>query len=358
MLELNRKLFPCSLNRPEAKKANSAQSVVETLKPKAQRRNFNLKKIFFLSLCLTLCIGANCYSLQSIRSSPLQSVHLTVNNLKRTFLFYVPKHVVQAPKLIFVLHGSGMEAKGMQVLTGGQFDELADEYRDIIVVYPQGYGRYWNDCRTSATFDARKLNVDDVAFFESMVKYFKVNYAIDEQEVFATGYSNGAQMCFKLAKERPRVFKGFAAVAANLPVETNDDCVQASQPVSMLLLNGTADPINPYNGGMVKAGDGKKRGEVMSTNQTLQCWLALDKGDTTSQKVYEFPDVNESDKSTAVEYTYECVQTGKKVVLIKVINGGHIFMNAGFHLWPRAFGNVNKDISAPQIIVEFFRSLK
>ena len=234
MLELNRKLFPCSLNRPEAKKANSAQSVVETLKPKAQRRNFNLKKIFFLSLCLTLCIGANCYSLQSIRSSPLQSVHLTVNNLKRTFLFYVPKHVVQAPKLIFVLHGSGMEAKGMQVLTGGQFDELADEYRDIIVVYPQGYGRYWNDCRTSATFDARKLNVDDVAFFESMVKYFKDNYAIDEQEVFATGYSNGAQMCFKLAKERPRVFKGFAAVAANLPVETNDDCVEANQPVSML----------------------------------------------------------------------------------------------------------------------------
>ena len=52
----------------------------------------------------------------------------------------------------------------------------------------------------------------------------------------------------------------------------------------------------------------------------------LDKGDITSQKVYEFPDVNKNDKSTAVEYTYDCVQSEKKVVLIKVINGGHIFM--------------------------------
>jgi polyhydroxybutyrate depolymerase len=281
-----------------------------------------------------------------------------VNKLNRAFLFYVPKHLAEAPKLVFVLHGSGMEAKGMQVLTGGQFDKVADDYKDIIVVYPQGYGRYWNDCRKSATFDARKLNINDVAFFDSMIAYFKEHYAVDEEHVFVTGYSNGGQMCFKLAKERPGAFKGFAAVAANLPVDANDDCHQANQSVSMLLLNGTADPINPYNGGVVKAGDGKERGEVMSADQTLQFWLGLDKGDLSLQKVYEFPDINKSDKSTVVQYTYDCVQSEKKVVLIKVINGGHIFMNAGFHLWPRVFGNVNKDISAPQIIMEFFRSLK
>ena len=95
MMKLNRKLFLCSLNRPEAKKAGSAQFGVKKLKPKAQWRNFNLRKIFFLSLCLTLCIG----SFQSIRSSPLHSAHLTVNNLKRTFLFYVPKHVVRSPEV-------------------------------------------------------------------------------------------------------------------------------------------------------------------------------------------------------------------------------------------------------------------
>ncbi len=354
MIKLTRKLSLNSPNRPEAKKTASVQFVMENLNPNTHRRNFNVGRIFFLSFCFTLCIG----SFQSIRSGPLHSARLTINNLKREFLFYVPKHLSDAPKLVFVLHGSGMEAKGMQVLTGGEFDKLADKNKDMIIVYPQGYGRYWNDCRKSATFDSKKLHVDDVAFFESMIKYFRDNYAVDEQEVFATGYSNGAQMCFKLAKVRPGIFKGFAAVAANLPSLTNDDCIQANQPVSMLVLNGTADPINPYNGGVVKTGDGKERGEVMSANQTLQYWLALDKGDTTSQKVFEFPDINKSDKSTAVGYTYDCVQTGKEVVFIKVINGGHIFMNTGFHLWPRVFGNVNKDISAPQIIMEFFRGLK
>ena len=353
-MKLNNKLFLCLLSRPEAKRAGDTQFDEKKLKSKADGQNLTLRKILILSLCLTLYFGF----LQSVLASPLRSAHLKVGNLQRMFLYYLPKHLSEAPKLVFVLHGSGMEAKGMQMLTGGQFDKLADRSKDFIVVYPQGYGRYWNDCRKAGSFEARKLDVDDIAFFESMIKYFKQNYTIDEKNVFVTGYSNGAQMCFKLAKERPAVFKGFAAVAANLPVEVNDDCVEARQPVSVLLMNGTADRINPYNGGMVKAGDGKERGVVMSTDQTVQYWLKLDNGDTTSTKEYDFPDVNTSDKSTAVQYTYDCVQSGKKVVLIKVINGGHIFMNAGFHWWPRVLGNVNKDINGPQIIMEFFRSLK
>ncbi len=354
MRKQNRKLFLCSLSRLGAKKADDTFFDVEKRKPKNHRRGLHLKKILVLSLSLILYIG----SLQLARSSPLQSAHLKIGSLQRMFLYYIPKHLSESPKLAFVLHGSGMEAKGMQMLTGAQFDKIADKQKDLIIVYPQGYGRYWNDCRKADTFETTKLNVDDIAFFESMIKYFKEHYRIDEKNVFVTGYSNGAQMCFKLAKERPAIFKGFAAVAANLPVEANDDCVEAHQPVSMLLMNGTTDRINPYNGGMVKAGDGKERGVVMSTDQTLQYWLGLDNCDTTSKKEYDFPDVNTTDKSTAVEYTYDSIQSGKKVVLIKVINGGHIFMNAGFHWWPRVLGNVNKDINGPQVIMEFFQSLK
>ncbi len=346
-MKLKKTSTRCLPNRRDVDPADA------TLMAVRDRRSLRGRKALIALIVLSLCSGV----LQPTLAGQLHSGRITIDKLKRSFLFYIPKNLSDAPKLVFVLHGSGMEAKGMQVLTGGQFDKLAEAKKDIIVVYPQAYGRYWNDCRKSATFDSKKLNINDVAFFDSMVKYFKDNYSIDHKNIFAAGYSNGAQMCFKLAKARPGVYRGFAAVAANLPAPANDDCAAASQPVSMLLLNGTADPINPYNGGVVKSGDGKERGEVMSTNQTLQYWLDLDSGDTTSQKEYDFPDVNKSDRSTAVEYTYDCVQSGKKVVLIKVINGGHIFMNAGFHLWPRVFGNVNKDISAPQVIMEFFRSL-
>jgi len=146
-------------------------------------------------------------------------------------------------------------------------------------------------------------------------------------------------------------------VSATLPAEGNDDCTESGKPISILVMNGTSDPINPYNGGLVKAGDGKQRGDVVSTPRTLQYWLTRDKGDSTSVMEYSFPDVNQTDKSTAIRYTYHCDQTGKTVVLVKVINGGHIFMNDGFRYWPRVLGNVNKDISAPRVIMDFFRTL-
>ncbi|HTR82254.1 MAG TPA: prolyl oligopeptidase family serine peptidase [Bacteroidota bacterium] len=292
------------------------------------------------------------------QSGSLHSGYLRVKSLARQFYYYVPRDLADSSDLIFVLHGSGMTAKGMEVLTGRQFDKLADKRKNLIIVYPQGYGRYWNDCRTQATFDAKKMKVDDVAFFESMIKFFNEKFSVDEKSVFVVGYSNGGEMCFKLAKERPDLFKGFAAVSANLPVATNNDCTETGQPVSMLVINGTADPIDPYNGGLMKAGDGKQRGKVISTPQTMDYWLKLDKADSTSMTEHVFPDIDESDKSTAVEDLYDCPQTQKKVALIKVVNGGHIFMNDGFSYWPRVYGRVNKDINAPAVILDFFKTLQ
>ncbi len=42
-----------------------------------------------------------------------------------------------------------------------------------------------------------------------------------------------------------------AVAAANLPTPDNNDCQPAKRPLSVLVMNGTADPINPYNGGKV-----------------------------------------------------------------------------------------------------------
>jgi polyhydroxybutyrate depolymerase len=54
-----------------------------------------------------------------------------------------------------------------------------------------------------------------------------------------------------LALEMPDTFAALAAVAANLPIEANLDCQPSQRPVSIAILNGTNDPINPYNGGLV-----------------------------------------------------------------------------------------------------------
>ncbi len=306
-------------------------------------------------LMIGICVR---YVIHLKHSNRLQSGLVVVHDLQRDFYYHVPEPLSNNPSLIFVLHGSSMEAREMQSVTGGQFTRLADSSKNVIIVYPQGYKKFWNDCRKSALFETKALNVDDVGFFESMIKYFSEKYGIDEHSVFVTGYSNGAHMCFKLAKERPDLFKGFAPVCGNLPVVDNDDCFQTQQPVSMLLINGTSDPVNPYNGGPVVTGDGMNRGNVISTEQTLAYWLSLDKCDSIAGSEYAFPDLDTTDHSTVIQYTYQCIQTDKTVELIKVINGGHVYANPTFRLWPPRLGNINNDINMPEIIFHFFMNLR
>ena len=288
----------------------------------------------------------------------LQAGSVKVDTMEREFYYYIPKTISQNPDLVFVIHGSGMTARLMKLITGDQFEKIADSTKNVIIVYPQGYLKYWNDCRKSATYDTKLQHVNDVGFFVKMIDFFSGKYHINPKEVFAIGYSNGGEMCYKLAEEKPELFKGFAAISANMPVETNNDCYQSNQPVSMLVMNGTSDPINPYNGGAIILPDGKNRGTVVSTDNTIRYWTSLDKCDTTLKTIHQFPDINKSDSSVAIEEDYECPVTNKKITLLKIINGGHIIPNPGFNFWPKVLGNVNKDINAPEIIFDYFMSLK
>jgi polyhydroxybutyrate depolymerase len=308
------------------------------------------------------CLVCGCLVLHHIALSQLgaggcgrqHADSLRVDALQRTFIFYVPDRLSSHPKLIVVLHGSGMAAKEMPLIMGRQLERFADSARNFIVVYPQGYLKYWNDCRKSATYAAKLDHVDDVLFLVKMIHYFTDNYHVDDKAVFAAGYSNGGEMCFKLAKETPGLFKGFATVSANLPVGTNDDCAGTGQPVSIMLINGTSDPVDPYNGGVINLPDGKNRGAVISADSSVQYWKRLAHCDTTTPNIYHYPDINKDDQSTAVAFDYPCSPTGKKIKFVKIINGGHIIPNPGFDHWPRGLGTVNRDINAPLIIYDFF----
>jgi polyhydroxybutyrate depolymerase len=316
------------------------------------------KALFIALMLLVVVLGVMMHLFHWNPFDPLHEERLTIGSLAREFNYYVPKYLSNNPGLLFVLHGTEMTSSEMRHVTGRQFDRFADKYKDFIVVYPQGFHGFWNDCRKAGTFDARRLNVDDVAFFDSMAGYFLKKYSIDTSRVFAAGYSNGGQMCYKLAKEKPEMFKGVAVLCANLPVATNDDCSDGGKPISVLIMNGTADPINPYNGGVVTLMGGKTRGEVLSTDQTLNYWLARDSCDTSRRTEYDFPDVKKKDNSSAIQYSYSNPSGSRRVALVKIINGGHTIPNPGFSSWLKILGNVNKDINAPEVIVKFFRDLE
>jgi len=315
-----------------------------------------MKKVLLGTLVLLVSVTIlAAYIFQFNPFNGLKSGVVNTGNLTRDFYFHVPNDVSQNPKLIFVLHGSSGTPTIAQLSTGHQFDYFSDSTKDAIIVYPAGYHKYWNDCRKVATYDSKKENIDDVDFFGKMIRYFQIHYHIDTTRVFAVGHSNGGHMCYKLAKEKPQWFRGIAAISASLPVVENDDCYEAHLPVSVLVMNGTTDPINPFNGGEVIVGDGQKRGAVRSTDETIQYWMNNDSCDSVHTSI-NFPNVDASDNSIVLEDLYKSSSTGKQVVLVKIINGGHVIPNPGFSLWPKSLGNVNKDINAPKIIWDFFNA--
>lgn len=316
------------------------------------------KMVYLVLSILAICIvSLFIYTYRWNITNPNKRGNLIIDNIERTFVYHVPKKLTDKPKLIIAYHGSKMKAFIMQIFTGHEFDELADINKNAIIVYPQGYKNNWNDCRKQAPFPAKQSNIDDVRFTEQIIAFFRKEYQIDTSNIFAVGYSNGGQMVMKLAMQKPEWFKGFAVISANLPTENNNDCIDTKKPVSLLLMNGTNDPINPYEGGEVIL-DGQSFGSVISTEQNLQHWLNVSDCDSTEKVTAQFPQNKAGNNITAIQKTYLSQATNKQISFIKVINGGHTIPNRNFRIPIKKIGEINKDVDGPKVIWDFFMMLK
>ncbi len=280
---------------------------------------------------------------------------LSHDGIDRSFSVYRPKSLRAGAPLLFVLHGSNGSGEAIRQKTGAEFDTLADQY-GMLVVYPDGYERHWNDCRASADYLANTQNIDDVGFIGAIIDQLDDGASIDRRKVFATGMSNGGQMVYRLALEAPQLFAGFSAIAANLPVDDNLDCSKSGQAVSIAVFNGTADRLNPYEGGLVSIMGNDSRGVVVSTEQTIGYWRSLanlvGEGET-----FVHPETDGNDDSGVVETRW--LQAGGEQVRLYTLEGSGHVIPSKLRVSPllALVGGAAADISGPEEIVGFFLSL-
>jgi polyhydroxybutyrate depolymerase len=263
----------------------------------------------------------------------------TIGGRERSFIEYVPKSFKAGAPLLFVLHPSGGEAEEMRDDTNYEFDELADK-NGFLVVYPDGLYNTWNDCRSGSPFPSKRLKIDDVGFIKALLDREVMAHGVDAKRVFAAGWSNGAQLAYRLALETPEAFAGVAAISASVPVKENLDCGEVRKPIPVMVINGTADPINPFGGGMVDLG-GAKLGNVLSSEDTAKYWATL-LGITDPPQKASLP--HKGGPTTVEAMTF--VKDGTPmVVLYSVQNGGHAMPLAG------------EDLDSPVAIWDFFAKL-
>src|SRR5690606_3108353 len=101
----------------------------------------------------------------------------------------------------------------------------------------------WND--GSGRGHVAAAGVDDVAFALALIDEISRRYEVDAARVYAAGFSNGGSMVFRLAAEAADRVAAAAPVAGHLWVAAP----RPARPVPLMLICGSADPLNPLEGG-------------------------------------------------------------------------------------------------------------
>ena len=272
---------------------------------------------------------------------------LLVGGYERTFHVVAPD--TPATALVLVLHGSDSDAAGMRELSGHAFDRLTD--LGAVVAYPESYGGIWNDARLGTDALARDLGIDDVDFLATLTTRLLGEYAVPAERVFAVGFSNGGQMVIRLVMQVPEMLAGAAVIGSNHATAENvlpeAAALDRHRPVPILTVNGTEDPIVPFEGGIPSVFGFKPRGPVLSSADSARLLARRNghTGDPTTEQVTSGPM-----PTTLTRWSAD----GRAPVHHYVIEGGGHTIPNGHHDAPAILGRTQRDLDAGELVASFF----
>ena len=273
----------------------------------------------------------------------------------RSFQLHLPARSAEgddaspARPLVLAFHGGEASGAAMRQLTN--LDARADR-EGWVVAYPDAVEGHWNDGRGVPKYAAHRDDVDDVGFVVNLVDHLVDTAGVDRRRVYATGFSNGAMFCHRLAMARPDLVAAIAPVAGTIPQPLLDPGPGEAVAVAVFMAHGTADRMVPYEGGPV-GGPSEGRGTVASVDESAACWRAANR---CSERPEEetLPHRDESDPTRVRIATWAAGADGAEVVVATVVDGGHTWPG-GLQYRPQRFiGPTAGDLKASDAIVEFF----
>ncbi|MDE2150450.1 MAG: prolyl oligopeptidase family serine peptidase [Gammaproteobacteria bacterium] len=312
------------------------------------RRNW---RVISVMVALTLLLQA------PVRAFDKQSGSIDVNGVTRTCIVAEPSAAAGGPRpLVLLLHGhlgtaANVMGHGFRPSPLSAWLDRVDS-QNVIVVALQGLkggdGRTgWNDCRAD---NARNPTADDVAFADAIVKQLIDRGAADAHRVYVMGMSNGGFMTLRLAQQMQPLPAAVAAMSASMAVDSRCDGPQA--PVSVLLIDGTEDPLVPYAGGEVV----RQGGKVLGVAGTRDVWLRADGLVGTAPVTRTLPHLHRDDP-TRVEVATYGADAGPQVEVVTIDGGGHVEPSLQHHygaIYRRIVGAQNRDFESAALAWAFF----
>jgi polyhydroxybutyrate depolymerase len=254
------------------------------------------------------------------------------DGVERRYFIDIPKGVSEGAPLVVALHGMGGHAHKMRYGTG--IFDLAREF-GFATLLPQGRqmaggATYWN-----AGFEFGRD--DDLGFLNALIAETVRAYGLDSRRVYVLGISNGAQMAYHLACNRPGEIRAIAVVIGTISATDWPGCT-LRQPISLLHVHGREDPWMPYEGGI---GWASRQRPLPSVPELVQNWAEQIHATAVPPPVHDIPNA---------EIQRYRAETGARVELITLNGFGHDWPTpdtAGFSTARRAI-KFFLDLPVPQ----------
>ena len=309
-----------------------------------------MNRMIFALLALPWGLGAIATAADPPKLPPHTAQQMIlVGNLQRVFLLHSPPALPKDKPvpLVFVFHGGTGDGAGTERMT--HFSDLADR-EGFLVVYPEGIGKNWNDGRESKVIQAQRDNVDDVGFVAAMIDAISKERPVDPKRIYSTGISNGAIFSHYLAANLSGRIAAIAPVVGGMP-EPVASRFKPDHPVSVFIIQGTKDPLVPYNGGAIIE---PQRGKIISTDEAVKKWVAQD-GCSDKPTTGQLPDKDPNDGCTVKWSTWSNGKDGTEVTLYMIEGGGHTWPDGPQYMPERVIGKVCHDFNATEAIWQFFK---
>jgi polyhydroxybutyrate depolymerase len=167
-------------------------------------------------------------------------MHWTIDGVKREAVVYAPSRSFDSGRspVIFGFHGHGGDMQ--DAAEGMRFQEV---WPEAVVVYMQGLptnpaadpnGFGWR-------YEANPGGDYDLKFFDAVLATVRSKFLVDNEHIYATGFSNGGMFTYVLWGTRAKIFAAFAAVAGRI-----QPAVHLTEPKPLLHVAGERDMTVPY----------------------------------------------------------------------------------------------------------------
>jgi len=310
--------------------------------------------LVFASSLINACKGAPSAE-DASSADPLKRFVFKHDGLLRDVAIMDPQLDASSERrpLVLVLHGGLGDDDDTVALSFGKLNRLAEE-DDFVAAYPSGIAGHWNDGRNVDRYYSQRERVNDVDFLAALVRDLIEKKRIDPNAVFVIGVSDGAMMAHRFACERTSLLRAFTAVIGSIPLNVARRKSRCGKtPVSALMINGSEDPIVPWEGGEVRFDD-VDLGTVIPVRRAFDFW-ANHNGCEGEQSTM-IPDFSPNDGSR-IERTKAlgCVDD-TKVELFAVQGAGHTWPSGWQYLPESMIGRTSHDIDAAVAAWRFFQS--